>query len=66
MSPNELAELNQLAWRRSSHSNGAGGECLECAAPLGTGALIRDSKAVDGDIIRFGTRAWSQFLRSVR
>ncbi|MGY0024287.1 DUF397 domain-containing protein [Streptomyces sp. YJ-C3] len=55
-----------LGWFRSSYSNGAGGECLECAVYTGDSVLIRDSKQASGDIIPFGTQAWSEFVRSVR
>ncbi|MCQ4209519.1 DUF397 domain-containing protein [Streptomyces longispororuber] len=65
MSPNIRPENDQPHWRKSSYSNGAGGECVECAFPSGAGALVRDSKVVDGDTIRCGARAWAEFLRSV-
>jgi hypothetical protein len=51
------------AWRKSSHSAGAQ-ECVE----VGSGASVigvRDSKDPDGPVLRFGTRAWRDFLRSV-
>lgn len=56
--------IDQLDWFKASYSNGAGGECLECAiAPKGT-VLIRDSKCSSGDILTFGAQAWTHFLRA--
>ncbi|GAA4241008.1 DUF397 domain-containing protein [Actinomadura meridiana] len=36
-----------LRWRKSSHSDGTGGECVEVTSIPG-GLLIRDSKDPDG------------------
>ncbi|MCX4827273.1 DUF397 domain-containing protein [Streptomyces sp. NBC_01016] len=55
--------LGQLDWFKASYSNGAGGECLECAiAPKGS-VLIRDSKCSNSDVLAFGPQAWTNFLR---
>ncbi|MFJ9221068.1 DUF397 domain-containing protein [Streptomyces sp. NPDC102383] len=55
--------LGQLDWFKASYSNGAGGECLECAiAPRGS-VLIRDSKCSGSDVLTFGPQAWTNFLR---
>ncbi|MFD7294651.1 DUF397 domain-containing protein [Streptomyces sp. NPDC059897] len=55
--------IDQLDWFKASYSNGAGGECLECAiAPKGS-VLIRDSKWSSSDVLTFGPRAWTGFLR---
>lgn len=57
-------EIGQLDWFKASYSNGAGGECLECAiAPAGP-ILIRDSKRPQGDVLAFSPRAWTSFLRA--
>ncbi|WP_078919078.1 DUF397 domain-containing protein [Streptomyces sp. NRRL S-481] len=53
------------AWVRSSYSNGAGGECVECAL-TGNGALVRDSKATEARVIAVGSAAWRSFVQSVR
>ncbi|MEV8430392.1 DUF397 domain-containing protein [Streptomyces chartreusis] len=51
-------------WFRSSYSNGAGGECLECAlTPDGT--HVRDSKSDTGPIITVSSGAWRAFLCGV-
>ncbi|MGW0315494.1 DUF397 domain-containing protein [Streptomyces flavidovirens] len=51
-------------WRRSSYSNGMGGECVEFAA-VPTGALVRDSKRPAGARIAVGGVAWAEFICAV-
>ncbi|WP_340378719.1 DUF397 domain-containing protein [Streptomyces sp. SS7] len=48
-------------WFTSSYSNGAGGECVECALLEG-GAAVRDSKQPGGPVIAVRSRAWRSFL----
>lgn len=54
-------------WFTSSYSNGAGGECVECAW-TGTGILIRDSKRVGepacqtNHTLTVSSGAWRAFL----
>lgn len=43
MSIAESGVNGRLAWFTSSYSNGAGGECVQCALAVG-GAWVRDSK----------------------
>ncbi|MEY2243615.1 DUF397 domain-containing protein [Streptomyces sp. NPDC015532] len=52
------------AWFKSSYSNGAGGECVECAH-IGQDTLIRDSKADPGSVVTVGRRSWHAFLRAL-
>ncbi|AZP18117.1 DUF397 domain-containing protein [Streptomyces aquilus] len=52
-------------WFRSSFSNGAGGECVECASLVDT-VLIRDSKRRTGPTITLGGGAWRAFLEGVQ
>ncbi|WP_306801490.1 DUF397 domain-containing protein [Streptomyces sp. T12] len=51
-------------WFRSSYSNGAGGECIECALTV-DGARVRDSKCETGPVITLGSGAWHAFLSGV-
>jgi hypothetical protein len=51
-------------WFRSSYSNGAGGECIECAVTADE-VLVRDSKRETGPVITLGSGAWSAFLGGV-
>ncbi|MCX3063640.1 DUF397 domain-containing protein [Streptomyces beihaiensis] len=53
-------------WFKSSYSNGAGGECLECSVRSGEAVHVRDSKRKDGDVISFASQAWSNFLGNIR
>ncbi|MFD1661937.1 DUF397 domain-containing protein [Streptomyces caeni] len=50
-------------WSTSSYSNGAGGECVECAV-TGEGALVRDSKYRGGPVVAVGAQAWRDFVGS--
>jgi hypothetical protein len=52
---------NSPNWFRSSYSNGAGGECVECAL-TGDGALVRDSKGGGGPVIAVRGRGWVTFV----
>ncbi|MFI0352474.1 DUF397 domain-containing protein [Actinomadura sp. 9N407] len=57
--------LSSTTWRKSSHSNGAGGACVEVAA-LSTSIGVRDSKAPDAGHLKFGPQAWATFITQVR
>lgn len=50
-------------WRRSSYSNGMGGECLEMAALDGVIA-VRDSKVISGPQLMLSAAAWQSFVQS--
>ncbi|MFF5522420.1 DUF397 domain-containing protein [Streptomyces coeruleorubidus] len=52
-------------WFTSSYSNGAGGECVECAL-TGDGALVRDSKVPDARLIAVGNDAWGFFVQTLK
>ncbi|MFB7931055.1 DUF397 domain-containing protein [Streptomyces sp. NPDC056039] len=52
-------------WFTSSYSNGAGGECVECAL-TGDGALVRDSKTSDAHVIAAGRNAWRSFVQTLK
>ncbi|GAA3992323.1 hypothetical protein GCM10022384_45090 [Streptomyces marokkonensis] len=54
-----------LAWVRSSYSNGAGGECVECVTDGGR-ILLRDTKIADGHVTAVGAPAWRSFTHAVR
>ncbi|MER5176926.1 DUF397 domain-containing protein [Streptomyces sp. NPDC002896] len=55
---------DSLLWFRSSYSNGAGGECVECAHTV-DGALIRDSKQAAGPVVAFRAGAWRTFIEGL-
>lgn len=54
----------QKTWRKSSYSNGTGGECVEVAVSLGATA-IRDSKDPNGPALAFPRETWAVFIVSV-
>ncbi|MFD3577853.1 DUF397 domain-containing protein [Streptomyces sp. NPDC058644] len=53
-----------IQWRKSSYSNGMGGECVEVAV-LTTAVAVRDSKVPLGLRITFNARAWGHFMGAV-
>ncbi|MET9681189.1 DUF397 domain-containing protein [Streptomyces coeruleorubidus] len=52
-------------WFTSSYSNGAGGECVECAFTE-NGALVRDSKIAETHVLRVGSGAWRSFVQTLK
>ncbi|WEH33592.1 DUF397 domain-containing protein [Streptomyces sp. AM 4-1-1] len=57
--------LNAPRWRKSSHSNGTGGECVE-VADLDATVGIRDSKWPQGPHITVRPSAWAGFVTGLR
>lgn len=55
-------DLSNTCWRRSSYSNGEGGECVEVADGIPAAVPVRDSKDPDGPALVFGTAAWEHFI----
>ncbi|MFF7841600.1 DUF397 domain-containing protein [Streptomyces ossamyceticus] len=53
-----------LGWFRSSYSNGAGGECVECAISTDR-TLVRDSKIAGGGVVTFRSDAWLSFMQAL-
>ncbi|MEV0252784.1 DUF397 domain-containing protein [Streptomyces sp. NPDC050732] len=60
-----MTSLPTVQWRKSSYSNGMGGECVEVAR-LPTDIAVRDSKAPTRPCITVGARAWEGFIGAVR
>ncbi|MFD9886176.1 DUF397 domain-containing protein [Streptomyces alboflavus] len=60
-------DLSNACWRKSSYSNGEGGECVEVATGLPGVVPVRDSKADPdgGSVVLVGAPAWSAFLTGV-
>ena len=52
----------ELGWRKSSRSNGQGGNCIEVADNLPGRVFVRDTKDRDGGTLTFGPAAWSAFV----
>ena len=56
---------SRLVWFRSSYSNGAGGECVECAL-TSHGALVRDSKRLEANVVAVSGEAWHFFIQTMK
>lgn len=65
MKPNSRIDLSSAQWRRSSYSNGTGGECVEVADNLPGLAPVRDSKNPQGPALLFAADAWNHFIVSL-
>ncbi|GAA2479359.1 MULTISPECIES: DUF397 domain-containing protein [Winogradskya] len=58
--------LNAAVWKKSSRSNGNGGNnCVEVAI-LDTAVAVRDSKNPSGPALVFNPAHWSEFLNSAK
>jgi len=58
--------LDAAVWKKSSRSNGNGGNnCVEVAF-LDTVVAVRDSKNPTGPALIFNPSAWSEFVHSAK
>ncbi|MFJ9908597.1 DUF397 domain-containing protein [Streptomyces sp. NPDC101152] len=53
-------------WRKSSHSGGEGGNCLEIAPDIPAVVPVRDSKTPHGPKLVFRAEAWAAFVGDVK
>ena len=53
-------------WRKSSYSNGDGGNCAEAADNIPGLVPVRDSKVPDGPVLVLTTAAWAPFVASLK
>ena len=51
-------------WRKSTHSDASGGQCVEVAGDAMV--LVRDTTDRDGGTLAFSVAAWAQFLGTIR
>ncbi|MFE9177659.1 DUF397 domain-containing protein [Streptomyces sp. NPDC007126] len=58
-------DLSDARWRKSTYSNGDGGNCLEVTDGVPGVIPVRDSKVTDGPVIVIGSAAWTEFVRGV-
>ena len=58
-------DITSAAWRKSSYSGGASGNCVEVAATDRTIA-VRDSKDSKGPVLAFGSKDWQRFADQVK
>ncbi|TDB76906.1 DUF397 domain-containing protein [Actinomadura sp. KC216] len=57
--------MNTSTWRKSSHSGGNGGECVELASAPGLIA-IRDSKNPDGPKLLIGRDDFADLVATLK
>jgi hypothetical protein len=53
-----------LTWRKSSHSGGNGGQCVEVAAS--GRVFVRDSKNPDSGRLAFSAQTWREFAARIK
>ncbi|MFG2757635.1 DUF397 domain-containing protein [Streptomyces wuyuanensis] len=59
-------DLSTPVWRKSSYSNGSGGDCVEVADGLPGVVPVRDSKLPDGPVLVAPAGAWEAFVTAVK
>ncbi len=59
-------DLSTAVWRKSSYTNGDGGDCVEVVDALPGIVPVRDSKDPYGPAIVFPAAAWSTFVSAVK
>lgn len=57
-----LAQIDGLAWRKSSYSNGPRRMCVEAAQLPGGEVAVRNSRAPHGPVVTFTALEWEAFL----
>ncbi|MGH3782424.1 MAG: DUF397 domain-containing protein [Pseudonocardiaceae bacterium] len=60
------SNLTGAPWRKSSYSNGNGGDCIEVADLTGGHRGVRDSKDPTGPALTLTSNAWAAFTAGVR
>ncbi|WP_329457467.1 DUF397 domain-containing protein [Streptomyces sp. NBC_01497] len=55
-----------VMWRKSSYSNGEGGDCLEVADHVAAFVPVRDSRRTDGPVLHFREVGWAAFVCAVK
>jgi len=57
-------DITGAAWRKSSYSGGASGNCVEVAAARMV--AVRDSADPEGPVLAFGPKEWQRFADRVK
>ncbi|MGW7363599.1 DUF397 domain-containing protein [Streptomyces sp. NPDC054841] len=63
---NRAQELSDIIWRRSSYSDGTGGNCVEVADGVPGAVPVRDSKNPQGPGLVFKDAGWAAFVTAVK
>lgn len=61
-----MVDLSRAHWRKSTRSNGQGGECVEVASNLPGVVAVRDSKDPDGPALVVAPKAFTAFADDVK
>jgi len=59
-------DLYRAEWRKSTFSNGSGGNCVEVALNLPGIVAVRDSKNREGAVLPVSDRTWSEFTQEIK
>lgn len=59
-------DLSAATWRKSTYSNGTGGQCVEVAAALPALVAVRDSKNPAHVALAFPNSAWKALLDGLK
>ncbi|WP_406391310.1 DUF397 domain-containing protein [Streptomyces sp. NBC_00887] len=59
-------DLCRAVWRKSSYSNGDGGNCVEVADGFPGLVPVRDSKSPAGPALAFTAAHWTPFVDALR
>ncbi|GLV98340.1 DUF397 domain-containing protein [Streptomyces lavendulae] len=59
-------DLASASWRKSSYSNGTGGECVEVADGVTGLVPVRDSKVPGGPVLLLSAAAWAPFVEALK
>ncbi|MFI7573874.1 DUF397 domain-containing protein [Micromonospora sp. NPDC049497] len=58
-------DLTRARWRKSTRSNGSGGNCVEVADNLSGVVAVRDSKDPAGPALTFAPGSWRVFVAAL-
>ncbi|MCP3819207.1 DUF397 domain-containing protein [Streptomyces sp. A3M-1-3] len=59
-------DLSPAVWRKSSYSDGTGGNCVEVADSFPGVMPVRDSKDPEGPALVFRAAGWVSFVTAVK
>ena len=59
-------DLSRAVWRKSSYSNGSGGDCVQVALAVAEVVAVRDSKNPNGPQLIFSHDEWRAFMAALR
>jgi hypothetical protein len=63
---NYAPDLSTAVWRKSTYSNGDGGDCVEVCDAHTAVVPVRDSKVPHGPVLTITAPAWTSFVSSLK